>query len=133
MQEDNKFNDNPVVEEQTDANSIPIQMQPPQQKNDAPYVYHPSPQKQQDGFAIASMVLGIFSLTFAWCFAPLVSALVGLVLGIVSLRKGKNGIAIAGVVTSSIAILISVIFIVLLLIGIVTDYAWNSTIPGYTW
>ncbi len=66
---------------------------------------YPGPTK---GFAIASMVVGICSIVFAWLpYLSLILGLVGLVLGIVSLAKkmGGKGMAIAGVVCSSIGFL----------------------------
>ena len=48
-------------------------------------------QGQKQGLAIASLVLGIFSITVGWCCSiGLLSAPVGIVLGIVSLVQIKN-------------------------------------------
>ena len=46
---------------------------------------------QQQGLAVASLVLGIFSFTIGWCCSVgLISAPVGIVLGIISLVQIKN-------------------------------------------
>jgi uncharacterized protein DUF4190 len=49
------------------------------------------PQGQKQGLAVASLVLGIFSVTVGWCCSiGLLSAPIGIVLGIVSLVQIKN-------------------------------------------
>lgn len=72
-------------------------------------------QKKSVGLAVASMVLGIVSLVFACCipYVPVIAAIVGLILGIVSLKKnaGGKGMAIAGVVCSIIALIPAVLII----------------------
>ena len=83
---------------------------------------------QQQGLAVASLVLGIFSVTLGWCYVGVLTAPVGIILGIVSLVQIKNNpdrytgkpLAIAGIVTSSIsAVLLAlfVIFVILLQVG----------------
>jgi uncharacterized protein DUF4190 len=71
----------------------------------------PMPRAQKQGLAIASLVLGIFSVTVGWCCSiGLLSAPVGIVLGIVSLVQIKNDpatntgkpLSIVGVVLGSI-------------------------------
>lgn len=62
------------------------------------------------GFAIASMVLGIVSLVC--CCAGNVTAILGLIFGILALTKTKkDGMALAGVITSSVAIVLSIVTI----------------------
>lgn len=69
---------------------------------------------QKQGLAIASLVLGIFSITVGWCCSVgLLSAPVGIVLGIVSLVQIKNDpsrntgkpLSIVGLVLSSVYVL----------------------------
>jgi len=60
--------------------------------------------------AVASLVLGIVSL-IAW-FIPLLGlpiSIVGLVLGIKSVKSEKRGMAIAGIVMSSIGLVLTII------------------------
>ena len=76
------------------------------------------PTKLPAGLAIASLVLGIVSLIG---FIPVISfvtcltAITGLVLGIIALRKvakgtgGGKGLAIGGVVVSAVALIISIL------------------------
>ncbi|MBO5383687.1 MAG: DUF4190 domain-containing protein [Ruminococcus sp.] len=74
-------------------------------------------EKKGIGLAVASMVLGICALVFSCCFyyVSLPCALVGLILGAVSLagHNGGKGMAIAGVVTSIISLVPTVIVIIL--------------------
>ena len=69
---------------------------------------------QKQGLAIASLVLGIFSITVGWCCSiGLLSAPVGIVLSIVSLVQIKNDpvrntgkpLSIIGLVLSSVYVL----------------------------
>lgn len=59
-------------------------------------------EKQSNGLAIASMVLGIVSLILT-CILPYVSwvlAIVGIVLAAIAKKKAKSGMATAGLVCS---------------------------------
>ena len=69
------------------------------------------PRGQKQGLAVASLVLGIFSVTIGWCCSiGLLSAPIGIVLGIVSLVQIKNDptnntgkpLSIIGIVLSSV-------------------------------
>lgn len=83
------------------------------------------PTKLPAGTAIASLVMGIVSILGALplSFITIVVALVGLILGIIALRKvrkgtgGGKGMAIGGVVTSAIGFILSAVVLVLLIIG----------------
>jgi hypothetical protein len=71
--------------------------------------------KKSSGMAIASMVLGIVSFIFSCVFYISIPAgIVGLILGIISLknRKGGKGMAIAGVILSGIGLLIAIIVVI---------------------
>lgn len=90
------------------------------QPNYAAYGQQPgSGQPNANGLSVASMVLGIISVIFAFCFGiGAVTAIVGLPLGGVALSKMSKGevsnqgkgMAIAGVVCSIIAIAMAVIW-----------------------
>lgn len=69
------------------------------------------------GFAIASLVLGIVSV--CTCCGGLLPSVLGLIFGIISKSKQSenNGMAIAGIILSSIGIVISLIFIAMVIIG----------------
>jgi hypothetical protein len=65
--------------------------------------------------AIASLVLGILSaLLFCVPFLPVIGAIIGLILGIISLKnqKGGKGMAIAGVILSGLALLFGILMII---------------------
>lgn len=86
----------------------------------------PTPQKQSNGFGIASLVLGILSLTVCCLIGPLLG-LIGIILGIVGLCK-KNagkGTSIAGIITSVLGIIVSIVLYVLMVQGTLAfiDYA----------
>lgn len=69
------------------------------------------------GFAIASLVLGIVSV--CTCCGGLLPSVLGLIFGIISKSKQSenNGMAIAGIILSSIGIVVSLIFIAMMIIG----------------
>ena len=106
----------------------PPQYQPPQyqppygQQYYAQPVYGARPEAPGNGLCIAGMVCGILSLLFLCSsFLSLVPAILGIVLSAVGLSKAKkagvkNGMAIAGLVTSSLALVIDIALIVLLLV-----------------
>ena len=79
--------------------------------------------KESKGFAITSMVLGIVSLAltllcFGWVYPyiPGPAAIVGLVLGIVSLvqHRAGFGMAVAGVIMCSVTIVFLIIGIIIM-------------------
>lgn len=80
----------------------------------------PMPEKKKkDGFAIASLVLGIVALVLACpcccCLYPVagVCAILAIVFSILSLKKsGKNGLAIAGLVLGIVALIIIIAIII---------------------
>lgn len=109
---------------------MPPNQTPPQPQNQpAPppppeYGYPPAPpqypaQPESTGLAIASMVLGIVGILTAWILIGLPLALVGLVLGIVSIakKKGGRGMAIAGIITSALALLFGVAMVAISIIA----------------
>jgi type IV secretory pathway VirB2 component (pilin) len=84
------------------------QMQPQAQ------TYRQKPEEER-GLAIASMVLGIVGFVFSCCFAlSLPLAVTGLILGIVSLVKGKGGkgMAIAGVILCGASMLVGLLVVI---------------------
>jgi len=74
-------------------------------------------QPQSNGMAIASMVLGILSILFAWIpiigMVSWILAPLGLIFGFISVGKptGK-GFAITGLITSGIGLLICILWVV---------------------
>ena len=111
-----------------DGSQPPAQYQTPQQYPQPPQgQYAPAPgygqpygapPSKSNGMAITSLVLGIVALLTVW-LPPLaiVIAVVGLVLGLLGMRKaaesGGRGLALGGLITSGLALLASVILLVL--------------------
>lgn len=63
------------------------------------------------GLAIAGMCTGIGALVFFWCPGfGIILAIAGLVMSIIGLKSSKRGMALAGVICASIALLLSIIF-----------------------
>ncbi len=79
------------------------------------------PQEGPKGMAIASMVLGICSIVLGCCgklrWIGLACSVVGLVLGIISIRKKESGkgMAVAGIVCSIVEIVLFVIGIIIII------------------
>lgn len=74
-------------------------------------------EKQSNGLAIASMVLGIVSIILMcfptiFCYGTWVLAIVGIVLAAVAKKKAKSGMATAGLVCSIIALALWVVYII---------------------
>lgn len=96
------------------------------------------PQKEEKyGLAVASLVVGILSMTLC-CIGGSIVGLAGLILGIISCTKkeSKRGLAIGGMITSAIGFLIGVVYIGII-IWAITDYEdyddfehMQSTITG---
>lgn len=85
------------------------------QQVDYQYQNQPEEPKKSIGLAVTSMVLGIVGLVF-FCvpYLALPASIVGLILGIISIKghKGGKGMAIAGIVMSGVGILIAVIVLI---------------------
>jgi len=78
------------------------------------------------GKAIASLVLGIVSLVFAWLpFFGLILGIVGLVLAAGAGREGfTGGLKTAGFVCSLIGTIIGALYLVIFIIGIALSIAF---------
>ncbi len=80
------------------------------------------------GFAIASLVTGILSLvTIQFIIISIGLALLAIILGIISLNQGKNGLAKAGLVLGIITIAITIalyLFIEVLDVSLFTIPEW---------
>ena len=85
--------------------------------------------KKLIGLSIASMILGILSIVCCsfWYISGLF-ALVGLVLGVISMVKkcSGKGMAIAGIICSVLGMLISIVMIIIVIAGVVGSSASSS-------
>ena len=83
------------------------------------------PVAPQQGLAIASLILGIFTVTFGWCYVGVVTGVIAIVLGIISLVQIKNNperysgrpLSIAGIVMGAVYYLVVVIIIIIAIIA----------------
>jgi hypothetical protein len=79
----------------------------------------PTEKKQSNGFAIASLVIGIIALLGSCCYGGLLGIL-GIIFGIVAIKKSQSqGMSIAGIATSAVALLITITIIVFAIIYMV--------------
>jgi hypothetical protein len=66
-----------------------------------------------DGFAITSLVTGILTILTFWFFPiALVLGVLGLVFGIISYKRRKNGMALAGAICAGIGLVAMALFII---------------------
>ena len=75
-------------------------------------------ERKKDGLAVTSLVFGILGIVFCWCLVlPLLISLCGFIMGIVSLVRTRlhTGLALAGVITSAIGIMLCILFFLLLI------------------
>lgn len=110
----------PVVQPQPAAQPQPaIQPQPaaqPQPVYQQPVVSNPAPEKKSKGAAIASLILGIFTLSLSWVIflnaLSILSGIPGTILSIVAITK-KNGrlkpMAVAGLILGLIGMIFSIL------------------------
>ena len=102
---------------QPNYNSPYMQNQYQNYGNPYPYNngFNMQPERKGSGLSIASMVLGIISLvTFCYFIVSIPCAVLSLIFGIVAKSKGSGGqgMALAGIITSSIGLLFTVLFII---------------------
>lgn len=75
------------------------------------------PKKDKKGFCIASMVLGIVALVLFWMwYIAIPCAILAIIFGILGIKSTQKGMAITGVVTGSIGLIVSIILIVFIVI-----------------
>ena len=77
------------------------------------------PQKNNNGFAVAALVLGIISIVL--CFIPFLSgiiAILAIVFGIIALKSARRGMAIAGLVTGILGLLLGILIFAMVFIAL---------------
>ena len=71
------------------------------------------PKKDRKGFCIASMVLGIIALVlFCVFYISIPCAILAIIFGILGIKSTGKGMAVAGLVTGSIGLIVSIAIIV---------------------
>jgi phage FluMu protein Com len=98
------------------AQTSPFQGPPPQTAQDtaSPYQspqYAGSAPPQQDGKAVASLVFGILTLVLGCCcpLAALLTGVAGITLGVMSWHAANRSLAVAGVICTSIGLVLALI------------------------
>ncbi len=95
--------------------------------------YHSSSQPGGNGFGIASMVLGILAIVFFCGCLNIPLAIISIIFAIIHINRktGSIGFAIAGIVTSVISVILTVIMIVVFCVAGVgtTSLMYSETLP----
>jgi len=74
---------------------------------------------QKSGLAIAALVLGIISVAFAaLTFIGIICGILAIIFGALSLHSKSRGKAIAGVITGSVGVLLSLILVLIVFIAL---------------
>ena len=123
------YRENSAYAEQTGYNPE-NQMRP--EYNSTPYYQDSYPQsayqdrygrneKRQDpgsGFAIAGLVLGIMSIILFWTMPlAMIMAVIGIIFSVIALsKKQSRGLSIAGIITSIVGGILSILTVILILI-----------------
>ena len=101
-------------------NQMPLEQNTQNSASGAPSFSPVPPPAKQNGFAIASLVLGIVSLLCSCCCSCIlpVTAVLSIVFAVVS-KKGKpmSGMALGGLICSIVSLVILAISIVVLLLN----------------
>jgi hypothetical protein len=79
----------------------------------------------QQGLAIAALILGIFTVTFGWCYVGVVTGIIAIVLGIISLVQIKNNperhsgkpLSIAAIVMGAVYYLVVLVIVIIAIIA----------------
>ncbi len=105
-----------------------------------PYGYYVPP-KTSNGLCIAGMILGILSLITSWCYGGgFLFGLAGLIMGAIGVKQVKqqpdkqtgSGMGVAGIVTGSLGVLISLI-IIIIAIAAIASVGSLSNFDWYNW
>lgn len=75
------------------------------------------PKKERKGFCIASMVLGIIALVLFWMwYIAIPCAILAIIFGALGVKSQGKGMAIAGLVTGSIGLVVSIAIITFIVV-----------------
>lgn len=119
---DQQYNQQPYGNQQNNQQPYGGQQynQQPYAQPVKPVVYDVLP-NNHSGVSVAALICGILGIVFFWLpFIDLIVNIAGMICGIVSLSKKYDGkgMAIAGLVTAIIGLLISLYFMFCFLIGV---------------
>ena len=109
---------NPENQMRTDYNSSPYyQNSYPQSSYQDSYGRTEKRQNPGSGFAVAGLVLGIMSIVLFWTMPlAMIMAVIGIILSVIALSKNQSrGLSIAGIITSIVGGILSILTVVLIL------------------
>ena len=85
------------------------------QYNSSEQFQQPQKNSTNQGFAIASLVCGLLTIPlFFTVFLPYILGILAVVFGAVSLKSGKKGLAVSGIITGVIGMIITIVYIIVL-------------------
>ena len=104
-----------------------------QTSRDSGSFYYSSSKPAGNGFGIASMVLGILALVFFCGCINIPLAIISIIFAIIHINRnsGSKGFAIAGIVTSAISVILTVIMILAFMYAGTASTSWmySETMP----
>lgn len=128
MDEEKKVNETEKMNTNTNMNSSTEKTTPVVETK----VVVEEPKKDRKGFCIASMVLGIIALVFfcIW-YVSIPCAILAIIFGVLGIKSTGKGMAIAGLITGSIGLVVSILIIVFLFvfgvaIGLSESFDWDD-------
>ena len=75
--------------------------------------------KEQNGFGVASFVLGVLTIVIGWIpFFGIPFCLLGFIFGILQAKRFNNGLNIAGICLNSLGLLWQVLMVFFLIVGL---------------
>lgn len=80
--------------------------------------------EKSGGKAVGSLVCGIISILGFWSFITIVVSVVGIILGIINIaqKNPQKGMAIAGIITSVLGLLLSIGFFFLYIVAVMAGF-----------
>ena len=120
--------ENNQIENQQHEEYFPQPVPPPIPQ----YYFVTMPAPEQNGAAVASLVLGIISIFASSCYGivGLIVSIVGLIFaGVAKKKQGGNGMRVGGLVTSLIGLVISLIVIALIVIAFWISFKNMNNLP----
>jgi hypothetical protein len=90
------------------------------------------PQKPQNAFGIASLVLGIISIVLCCCYAGFWAGIPAAILGFLGMKKADQGqatnkpLALAGLITGAVGLVIAIVFAILAATGDFNTSSWRD-------
>lgn len=83
--------------------------------------------KETSNLAVSSLVLGILTLVFFWVpYLAIITGIIAVIQGIINVAQHRagQGMAVAGIVTGALGVLISLFLVFLFLVGLSMYYGW---------